>query len=223
MEQQLKKAGIYVTGYNNYGQLFTTNTTQRTRLELVQTDKNVIAMATTTNSSYQTSAIADDYWLVYTVGYNAHGEMGDDTVTTTVYPENISEASLEVEKTHMRLNLDSDNVSEQINAATTLGFNLLYYKVENEELTYESLDESIATVDENGVVTGKEYGTTKVKVTTNKLPNRVFVTVDVLRKDDVAMPKISNGSNFSVALRADGTVWTWGLNSSGQCRHRRYS
>ena len=212
----VESAGIYVTGYNNYGQLFTKDATQRTRLQLVQTDKNVITMATTTNSSYQTSAIADDYGLVYTVGYNAHGEMGDDTITSTVNPVSISEAFLEIEKSHLILNLDSSNSSEQIKAATTLGFNLLYYKVEDEEIKYESLDENISTVNEDGVVTGKSFGTTKVKVVTNKLPNRVFVTVDVLRKDDVAMPKIVNGSNFSIALRADGTVWSWGLNSSGQ-------
>ena len=209
-------AGIYVTGYNTYGQLFTKDKTQRKLLTLVQEDKNIIAMAATTNSSYQTAAIADSYGLVYTVGYNAHGEMGDDTITTTINPVKISESSLQVEKAHMILNLDSNNSSEQIKAGTSVGFNLLYYKVENEELTFKSLDTDIATVDNSGIVTGQKFGTTKIEVTTNKLPNRVLVTVDVLRKDDVAMPKIVSGSNFTVALRADGTVWTWGLNSSGQ-------
>lgn len=36
----------------------------------------------------------------------------------------------------------------------------------NKEVTYKSSDESICTIDENGVITGVKYGTTTVKVTT---------------------------------------------------------
>lgn len=27
---------------------------------------------------------------------------------------------------------------------------------------------------------------------------------------------VASGNNFTMALREDGTVWAWGLNSSGQ-------
>ena len=40
-------AGIYVTGYNNYGQLFNQDTKTLTSLTKVQEDKNIITMATT--------------------------------------------------------------------------------------------------------------------------------------------------------------------------------
>ena len=206
-------AGIYVAGNNNYGQLYTSNTANKSRLTLVQADKEIISMATTTNASYQTSAIVDNYGLVYTVGYNAHGEMGDDTIISSTKPECISEAYLECDKTRLLLTV---NDSEQVKIATTLGFNLLYYKVENEELSYNSLDTSVATINNNGMVTGESFGTTKVEVGTNKLPNRIIVDVEVIEENDKAYPKIVNGSNFTVALKADGTVWTWGLNSNGQ-------
>ena len=170
-------------------------------------------MAATTNATYQTSAIVDSYGLVYTVGYNAHGEMGDDTVISSVNPQCISESYLECEKTRLLLNIDN---KEQINVATTLGFNLLYYIVESEELNYNSLDVNIAEVNENGVVTGKAFGKTRVEVTTNKLPNRIVIDVEVIEKDEKAYAKIVNGSNYTVALKSDGTVWTWGLNSNGQ-------
>ena len=209
-------AGIYVTGYNNYGQLFTKNTTTRTKLEKAQTDKNIITTASTTNVSYQTSAIADSLGLVYTVGYNGNGEMGDDSTTTTINPTNISEAKFEVDDQRIILNLNSNNNQRQINAATDLGFNLLYYQVEGEQLQYKSLDTNIATVDNNGMVTAQNYGTTKIEVSTNKLPNKAIVTVEVLRKDDIAMPKVVSGQNFTIALKADGTVWAWGYNANGQ-------
>ena len=210
------KAGLYVTGYNNYGQLFTKNATNRTSLTKVQEDKNVITMASTKNISYQTSAIADDLGLVYTVGYNGNGEMGDDSTSTTIEPTNISEASLKVDTRKIILNLNTNNITHQINANTDLGFNLLFDEVTNEKINFKSRDNQIATVDGSGLVTGIAYGTTQIEVTTNKLPNTVLVDVEVLRKDDITMPKVVSGQDFSVGLKADGTVWTWGYNYYGQ-------
>lgn len=151
-------------------------------LTKVQENNNIITMASTKNTSYQTSAIADDLGLVYTVGYNGNGEMGDDSTTTTTEPTNISEASLKVNPTKIVLNLNSSNISEKIEANTDLGFNLLYSEVTNEEVTFKSQDAKIASVDNDGVVTGNTYGTTTIEVTTNKLPNKVLVDVQVLRK-----------------------------------------
>ena len=75
-------AGIYVTGYNNYGQLFNQDTKTLTSLTKVQEDKNIITMASTQNISSQTAAIVDDSGLVYTVGYNGNGELGNTTTTS---------------------------------------------------------------------------------------------------------------------------------------------
>ena len=211
-----KTSGLYVAGYNNYGQLFTKNTTKQMYLTKVQENNNIITMASTKNTSYQTSAIADDLGLVYTVGYNGNGEMGDDSTTTTTEPTNISEASLKVNPTKIVLNLNSSNISEKIEANTDLGFNLLYSEVTNEEVTFKSQDAKIASVDNDGVVTGNTYGTTTIEVTTNKLPNKVLVDVQVLRKNDITIPKVVSMNDFSVALKADGTVWTWGYNYQGQ-------
>lgn len=30
------------------------------------------------------------------------------------------------------------------------------------------------------------------------------------------MPKVVSGQNFTIALKADGTVWSWGYNANGQ-------
>ena len=40
--------------------------------------------------------------------------------------------------------------------------------------------------------------------------------LEVVPKGYFATPKIAIGSNHTVALKADGTVWTWGLNNYGQ-------
>ena len=209
-------AGIYVTGYNNYGQLFNQDTKTLTSLTKVQEDKNIITMASTQSISSQTSAIVDDSGLVYTVGYNGYGAMGNKTTTSTTEPANISEASLEVNTRKIVLNLETNNLSKQIEAKTDLGFNLLIDQVENEEITYKTLDENIATVTDAGLVTGQKYGTTKIEVSTNKLPNKVLIDVQVLRKNDKTIAKTVSGTDFTLALKADGTVWTWGYNGYGQ-------
>ena len=35
-------------------------------------------------------------------------------------------------------------------------------------------------------------------------------------KTSVAYPQVAAGTDFTVALKADGTVWTWGQNTYGQ-------
>ena len=209
------KAGMYVAGQNNFGQLYTKNTQNKYLMTKVQEDKDIITMAATRNVSAQTSVIADNLGLVYTVGYNANGEMGDETVYSSINPTSISDATFEVENQRITLKL-GEKEEEQINAWTDLGFNLLYNIVEGEELQYKSIDLVIAEVNAEGIVKAKSFGKTRIEVTTNKLPNKAVITVEVLRKNDKAYPKVVSGRDHTVALKADGTVWTWGYNGNGQ-------
>ena len=42
------------------------------------------------------------------------------------------------------------------------------------------------------------------------------ILIGVMPKGAVAVPKVAAGYNHGVALKSDGTVWTWGYNGYGQ-------
>lgn len=80
-------------------------------------------------------------------------------------------------------------------------------------LKYEILDETVAKVNENGQITGLKEGSTKIRIT--DIANDIFtyVFLDVVNETKV---DLQEGNNFTVALRRDGTVWSYGLNDKGQ-------
>ena len=82
--------GMYVSGYNPYGQLFTKDTTNRKYATPVETDKDILTASTTKNYNNPTGTIADQDGMVYTVGYNGYGQMGNGTVQNLTTPWCIS-------------------------------------------------------------------------------------------------------------------------------------
>lgn len=85
-------------------------------------------------------------------------------------------------------------------------------------ITWESTNPDIATVDASGNVEAKETGVTTI-IATDDLwgyvaQARVYVTSNT--EKSITAPMIVQGTSFTAVLRADGTVWTTGLNTSGQ-------
>ena len=98
----------------------------------------------------------------------------------------------------------------------------------NAELVITSSDPSVVRVEGYTLTAGEQNGKATVRIY-NKLTNRSsMIVVHVLNVEDAAgegkereyayksTPMIALGENFSVALKADGTVWTWGDNTYGQ-------
>ena len=87
---------------------------------------------------------------------------------------------------------------------------------------FDVWDSNVATIDSNGTVTGKTVGQTyvqiKIKDSTDNVINTLYVLVSVVPDKDeyVTYPMVEAGQTFTVALKANGTVWSWGNNASGQ-------
>ena len=101
------------------------------------------------------------------------------------------------------------------------------------ELLWQTYDGSsdIITVDpKTGEITPVGVGTTYVIVSVSNDPLTTgLVKVEVRPSDavvgatSVAYPQIAAGTDFTVALKADGTVWTWGANAYGQLGNGIYN
>ena len=77
------------------------------------------------------------------------------------------------------------------------------------------MDESIATVDESGKITGVSLGKTKIEITDEDNGYSTYIIVNVT-SEDLTIPQIKAGTDFTVTLKANGTVWTFGKNTNGQ-------
>ena len=128
-------------------------------------------------------------------------------------------------------------VNDLKKAGTTVG---------NTIVTYTSLDPTVATVDDaseskngRGIVTAVGYGQTEILVEINdgatKRVVQFHVTVvkpytdgtftydegrklvfDADKTTAVAYAQVAVGEDFTLALKADGSVWGWGRNDFGQ-------
>lgn len=80
-------------------------------------------------------------------------------------------------------------------------------------LKYESLDTNIVTVEPSGRIVGIDVGTAKIKITdtSNSISTYMYINVYNGSKVDV-----KEGKNFTIALKENGTVWSYGLNDKGQ-------
>ncbi|MCM1296151.1 MAG: hypothetical protein NC311_11475, partial [Muribaculaceae bacterium] len=96
------------------------------------------------------------------------------------------------------------------------------------KLEITSSDPEVVSVDGYSLVAEKRSGKAVVRVYNPWTRHSTMLTVHVLNVTDAtgegleseyayqSTPMISLGDNFSVGLKADGTVWTWGDNTYGQ-------
>ncbi len=211
-----KDRTVWTVGYNEYGAAGNGTTVTNKLYTQVLGEKGEgkfedALLSSTTNNSLVT---ADNLGRVYTSGYNSYGQLGDKTLSNSKYLIGISKTSLQVKESIVVLN--SIGETNQIEASMNLGFNILYDNLENETYTYKSLNTNIVTVSDTGLITAVKYGDARIEVTNIETGNTATVIVKVVREGDISNPKIKSGIDFNIALKANGTVWSWGYNEYGQ-------
>ena len=79
------------------------------------------------------------------------------------------------------------------------------------DFTWSSTNEDVATVDQNGLVTGLTEGYTTIYGRHKEYENvNVMCIVNVAKAENIAVPQVETGNGFTAVLKADGTVWMTG-------------
>ena len=202
----------YVTGYNNQGQLGNNTTTNSTSFIPLNEEVDILPKdaAGHNNNSY-----IDKNGKVWTVGLNNYGQIGDDTLYQRKEFVEIGEVTLNCNERTFRLKPEEQ---KQINVTLKDTFNVYIKEEKAGKLTYQSLNEGVAIVDATGLVTAKGIGTTLVKVkdTDRNIETAIYVKVIKEQEDMKYEPMVVGGEAHSIALKGDGTVWSWGKNTQGQ-------
>jgi alpha-tubulin suppressor-like RCC1 family protein len=163
---------------------------------------------------HSTSLVAKDDGTVWGVGLNNNSQIGDGTTTNRTRPVLIGTDSISLET--YRTSIKGIGGKHNIQAKYINGFNLLNPVLTGIEFKFESLNTEIAEVDEKGVVTGVNYGRTYIIVTNEETGISARLEVNVLKEDDIAIPNVEVGLRHSVALKSNGSIWTWGAENQGQ-------
>ena len=204
-----KGGNVYATGLNSLGQLGNGTKDYNKEFKLLNTINDVNYI--TAGNTY--SMFIKNDGSVWACGDYYHGLSTMRTSSNSVYPVQVGKQSFSLKENDVFVNIEN---TKQIELNSQFEFNVFKDNVSNSDYKYESLNNDIAGVDDNGIVTGKNIGVTWIKVTENNTNDVQICIVRVGEKDNKNAPKTFAGNNYAITLKADGSIWSYGYNSNGE-------
>ena len=215
-----KDGKVYATGYNGYGQLSNGTTTNSLKLKPMLnedgtevTDVMLIKVGEMSDPDRNTGIVRKD-GTVWVSGDNTYGQIGNSGNTSATYLSKMGDGFLNYPEKVITVGVDKSqkinpllfNIQDDMNVYTdsTTKVGTLNYEIE---------DSNVAELTTLGMITGKQQGITKIKVTDTSTKRTTSIWVKVVNDSNI---QISLGYKFSVALKQDGTVWSWGQNNDGE-------
>ena len=204
-----REGDIYITGLNNLGQFGNGTRENKTEFTLINTISDVYSAV---SGNTYTMAISKE-GTVWAWGDYYHGIGDIRTTSNSDIPVQIGNNSFYLKEDDIAIN---KNNSKQIQINSASRFNVYENETSYNNYTFTSLNEDVATVDENGNVRGIKVGTTWVKITENTTHQEQVAIIRVIEEQNIVAPKIVGGQNYAAILKADGGIWNFGYNSNGE-------
>ncbi len=205
-----KENELFVCGLNGNGELGNATKVNRSTFQKLDTIESVLGMSG--GNTYTVMVKTDG--TVWATGDYAHGDEEIKSKTRGSIPTQVGNDETGIEETEITIKVGE---TKNIGTNCSYQFNLIYLDQNfNDSLTFETLKDEIADVDEKGTVTGMRVGTTRVNVTSSENGRTYSVLVKVIQEDSLVAPRVSAGENFATVLKADGSVWSFGYNSDGR-------
>ena len=215
-----KDGKVYAMGYNGYGQLSNGTTTNSLKLKPMLnedgtevTDAILIKTGEMSDPDRNTGIVRKD-GTVWVSGDNTYGQIGNSGNTSATYLSKMGDGFLNYPEKVITVGVDKSqkinpllfNIQDDMNVYTdsTTKVGTLNYEIE---------DSNVAELTTLGMITGKQQGITKIKVTDTSTKRTTSIWVKVVNDSNI---QVSLGYKFSVALKQDGTVWSWGQNNDGE-------
>ncbi len=215
-----KDGKVYATGYNGYGQLSNGTTTNSLKLKPMLnsdgtevTDAILIKIGEMYELDRNTGIVRKD-GTVWVSGDNTYGQIGNSGNTSATYLSKMGDGFLNYPEKVITVGVDKSqkinpllfNIQDDMNVYTdsTTKVGTLNYEIE---------DSNVAELTTLGMITGKQQGITKIKVTDTSTKRTTSIWVKVVNDSNI---QVSLGYKFSLALKQDGTVWSWGQNNNGE-------
>ena len=216
------KGVVYTWGSNEFGQIGRTDVGGKVSLPVktVYTDDaddfSIIAI----DAGYGATSTLQSTGYMWTYGLNNNGQLGNLDVDNTSVPVLVGKGEINVTPSELTIRKgDTVEINPLLTISATDAFNLLGLTgTGSTNVTYTSLNKDILTVSESApqTMTGVKAGKANLKVTSGGVSAYVVVTVSGGSEDDKYTPMVAAGEGFTVVLKANGSVWTWGDNSSDQ-------
>ena len=213
-----KDGTAYSAGLNSAGQLAQgNNSSPIQRFKKANTPK-VDYAAQGEGNTINSGFIATN-GKVYTAGTGTDGQLADGKFQNSYEPVIVGNNEIQVKDINVKL-----SIGEEYTVVPKLvqGMNVYNYEDEIRNVSYASNNTKVATVDNLGKITAVSTGSAIIEI--KDLDNNIVkhIKVDVVYQKDFAEPDVSSGLNFTISLKSDGSVWSWGNGTSRKTRNRKY-
>jgi alpha-tubulin suppressor-like RCC1 family protein len=198
-----------------------------------------VIYAGTTNGNTESMYAIKKNGSVWAWGYNGGTyQLGNGSTTNSAEPVRVGASYLTMSQYLYSLKqVNADGPTVQLTTPTIDSFNVFDSNTGEASTadllwqTYDGNSDVVEIVDaKNGIIRPVGVGTTYVIVSIANDPLTTgLVKIEVRPEtleggaESVAYPQVAAGTDFSIALKADGTVWTWGNNSYGQLGNGMYN